>query len=222
MGWQILKWKCACGSSFVKNTWKPLSMKMRREHLIKSKVIKQCFLQKLSENKGMEKLTRLCTSDFPFDHCLLFSVCSISLVASVMLSLYAKLSSHVLTVHVRESSSKCARNSVYLSKIENGSYHQELVSHPMPEHVDELSSFVRTQLLATQVTCGFSFLPLFFYSVAVFIIIDESSAGFQEDLPFVVFIKSTMYSATNNQIRACPAIQGFHPPPYWGLASLAN
>ena len=28
MGLKILKWKCACGSSFVKIIWKPLSLKM--------------------------------------------------------------------------------------------------------------------------------------------------------------------------------------------------
>ena len=39
----------------------------------------------------------------------------------------------------RESSSKHAKNCVDLIKIENSSYHQELVPHPMPEHVDELS-----------------------------------------------------------------------------------
>ena len=47
-----------------------------------------------------------------------------------MLSIYAKLSSHVLAIRERErereSGSKHARNCVYLSKIENSSYHQEL------------------------------------------------------------------------------------------------
>ena len=43
-----------------------------------------------------------------------------------MLSIYAKPSSHVLAIQERESGSKHARNYVYLSKIENSSYHQEL------------------------------------------------------------------------------------------------
>ena len=42
----------------------------------------------------------------------------------------------------REKGYKHARNCVYLGKIENSSYNQELVSHPMPECVDELSSLI--------------------------------------------------------------------------------
>ena len=62
-----------------------------------------------------------------------------------MLSIYTKLASHALAIE-RESSSKHARNCVYLSKVENGSYHQELVLHPIPEHVDELSTLVGIKL----------------------------------------------------------------------------
>ena len=66
---------------------------------------------------------------------LIIAVCCISLAqltnASVMLSIHDKLSSHLLAV--RESGSKHARNCVYF---------QELVSHPMSEHVDELNSLV--------------------------------------------------------------------------------
>ena len=40
----------------------------------------------------------------------------------------------------RESGSKHARTCVYLSRIETSFYHQELVPHPMTEHVDELSN----------------------------------------------------------------------------------
>ena len=40
----------------------------------------------------------------------------------------------------------CARNCVNLSKIENSSYHQELVTHPMPEHVNEFSNLVEIEL----------------------------------------------------------------------------
>ena len=49
----------------------------------------------------------------------------------------------IYSLSERDSSSKCARNNVYLSKSGNSSYHQELVSHPMPEHVVELTSLVR-------------------------------------------------------------------------------
>ena len=44
----------------------------------------------------------------------------------------------------RGSGSIHARNCVHLSKVENNSYHQELVSHTMLEleHVDELSSLL--------------------------------------------------------------------------------
>ena len=38
------------------------------------------------------------------------------------------------------------RNRVYLSNIENSSYNQELVSHPMLEYVDELRTSVRIKL----------------------------------------------------------------------------
>ena len=33
-------------------------------------------------------------------------------------------------------------NMFTLARFENSSYHQDLVSHPMPEHVDEFSSIV--------------------------------------------------------------------------------
>ena len=58
-----------------------------------------------------------------------------------MLSIYFNLSNHLLAAQ-RESGSKHERNCVYLSMIENISYHQELVSHPMPEHVEELNRSV--------------------------------------------------------------------------------
>ena len=45
----------------------------------------------------------------------------------------------------RESDSIHARNCIYLSKIKNG-YRQELISHPMSENVDELSSLVKIKL----------------------------------------------------------------------------
>ena len=48
----------------------------------------------------------------------------ISLDASVMLFIYAELSSHVLAIRERESSSKHANCD--LSRIENSCYHQEI------------------------------------------------------------------------------------------------
>ena len=83
----------------------------------------------------MQKQMSICT--FNTVYCFQFAL----LVASVMLSIYAKLSSHVLTIREREreSGSKHARNCVYLGKIENSSYYQELESHPMPEYIEALS-----------------------------------------------------------------------------------
>ena len=63
------------------------------EYHIKSEVIRQCLLQKLSENEGMQKPTRTCRSDsFALLTVFIFSVCSISLVASILHSIDAKLS----------------------------------------------------------------------------------------------------------------------------------
>ena len=46
-------------------------------------------------------------------------------------------SSHLLTERERES--KRARNCVYLARLKLvPSYNQELVSHPMPEHIEAL------------------------------------------------------------------------------------
>ena len=86
----------------------------------------------------MQKLTRICSNDsFHFWQFIVFSMLyTISTTidyASVMLSIYAKLSNDLLTMCPRKRVVH-ARNSIYLSKVENYSYyHQELVSHPMPE-----------------------------------------------------------------------------------------
>ena len=90
---RILKWKCACGNSFVKIIWNLLSLKMTTT--LRKFGHKTFFLQKLSENKGMQKLRKLvevivCT----FNNC--FSVCSISLVASVMLNVHLSLYVYML------------------------------------------------------------------------------------------------------------------------------
>ena len=68
-------------------------------------------------------------------HCLIFSVCSLSLTKywfyeSVMLSVCTKLSS--IYVLSKERAAALMQGIVYLSKIENSCYFQELVSHPMP------------------------------------------------------------------------------------------
>ena len=88
----------------------------------------------------MQKLTRICSSDsLHFGHCLLCSVCCISLVASVMLSIYAKLSSHLL-VSERESGSNMQGTVFTLASLKIvPSYRQELVSHPMPENIEALT-----------------------------------------------------------------------------------
>ena len=80
----------------------------------------------------MQNLTTTSSSDrkkvivWTFGTILLYS----ELYASVMVSIYAKLSSH-LAVRKRERGCTHARNCVYLSKMKNSSYCQELVSHPM-------------------------------------------------------------------------------------------
>ena len=60
----------------------------------------------ISENKGMQKLRTCIVLTF---NTLLFSVCSISLVASIMFSIYAKLSSHVLAIREKEQVFTLAR-----------------------------------------------------------------------------------------------------------------
>ena len=62
----------------------------------------------------------------------------------------------------------------FINKTEKGSNHQELVSHPIPEHVDEFTSIVRIKLQHpflgsyTQVVCESSFLLLVLDSAAIF------------------------------------------------------
>ena len=57
------------------------------------------------------------------------------------------VASHILVFREWTTERTC----VYLNKIENSSYHQELVSHPMSENVDELSSLVIIKLLQTAI-----------------------------------------------------------------------
>ncbi len=94
---KIRKQKCTCGSSFVKIIWKLLSLKMSTTLRVRSS--SSAFCRNYQRTKGC----RSCQEEFVVVivftfNSLLFSVCSISLVASVMLSIYAKLSSHVLAI----------------------------------------------------------------------------------------------------------------------------
>ena len=71
----------------------------------------------------------------------MFAIISTTLFyASVILPIYAKQYCHLLAV--REGSTH-ARNCVYLDK---SSYQQELLFHPMPQHVDKWSSLDRIKL----------------------------------------------------------------------------
>ena len=92
----------------------------------------------------MHKLTRTYSSDSTFDsylYCFLVSVLSIVFsfpyfyiisttidysYVLIMLSIHAKLFSHLHAIGERESGSKHAMNCVYLNKVENSSYHQNL------------------------------------------------------------------------------------------------
>ena len=70
-------------------------------------------------------------------YCSQFALQSTSLVASVMLSIYAKLSISVLAV--RERATVNMQGTVFnLARLKIvPSYHQGLVvSHPMPEHIE--------------------------------------------------------------------------------------
>ena len=57
---RILKQKCACGSSF-KIIWKPLSLMM--SNTLREFSHPAFFLQKLPENKGIQKLRKICCND---------------------------------------------------------------------------------------------------------------------------------------------------------------
>ena len=96
MGLKILKRKYACGSSFVMITWKPLFLKISTTLRVMS--LGSNFCRNYQRTKGCKNLRQTCWSKFAL---LMFSVCSISLVASVMLSIHAKLFSHVLTIQDR-------------------------------------------------------------------------------------------------------------------------
>ena len=109
--------------------------------LVLLQVIGNCFLWRWEEHYIMQMLTLTCSSwgtgdSLHFWHCLLFSVSSISLTKYWLCIsyafIYAKQSSCQLAVWKRESGGTHARNCVNLSKIENSSYYQEHVSHPMP------------------------------------------------------------------------------------------
>ena len=128
------------------------------EHHIKSEVVWQFILQKLSDNlkgwpcRSWQHLVQVIgpSDSLHFWPCLLFSVCSISLTKfdymHQLCFLYMLNYPAVYSLSERQSGFTHARNCVYLSKIENSSYYQELVSHPLTESVDELSSSVWIKL----------------------------------------------------------------------------
>ena len=76
-----------------------------------------------------------------FENALYYIITTIDCMHQLC-SLYMLNYSVIYSLSERLSGSKYAMHCVYLSKIENSSYHQELVSQPMPEHIDELSSSV--------------------------------------------------------------------------------
>ena len=98
----------------------------------------------------MQKLTRTCyIGNLHCCHYLLSSVCSPSLGQLISIDFMYQLlflfmlnnvASHLL-LSERESGYIHARNCVCLSKNENSSFYLELVSHRMPECVNELSTF---------------------------------------------------------------------------------
>ena len=104
----------------------------------------------------MQKLPRTCQTDsLHYWHSLLFSECSPSLAQLLSIDYMHQLSFlymlNIVASHLLAVSREKGQNRVYLSKIENSSYHQELVSPPMPEHVDELSSLVAMKLQQTDI-----------------------------------------------------------------------
>ena len=62
-----------------------------------------------------------------------------------MLSIYAKLSSHLHAIWEREKVAVNAQGNVFtLARLKIvPSHHQELASHPMPEHIEALSYLVQ-------------------------------------------------------------------------------
>ena len=117
------------------------------------------------------------------------------LYKSVMLSIYAKLFIRLLAVLKRERCTH-ATNCVYLSKIENGSYYQEHVSHPMPVcwliayfSSNKTPSSFPWQLKSSRPRGDPGFFPSVFESAAVFFL--DSN-----DLWHVS--KTTIYFSTSN------------------------
>ena len=100
-----------------------------------------------------------------------------------------------------ESGSIHERNSLYFSKIENSSYHLELVLHPMPELVEKLSSLVRKTpstflwwLLIMHITCGSSVISFCLLNLLPFSssLMDESSLSMvslpRQPFPFLCLV----------------------------------
>ena len=103
MGLKNLKRKCACGSSFVKIIWKLLSLKM-------STTSGSAFCRNYQKIKGCRSCEELVEVIVCIFNSLLLSVCSLSLVASVMLYIYILNYPVMYLLSERASGSKHARN----------------------------------------------------------------------------------------------------------------
>ena len=135
------------------------------EHHIKNKVIRQYFSQKLSVYlrrpcRRWQELVKLivCTIGpvYCFQSALQINTTLFYwLYASVMPSIYAKLCNQTSTCCLSE------RAGVDMHELCLPTYHSELILHPMPEHIEELSGWVKIktpvtffcQLLTMQVMC---------------------------------------------------------------------
>ena len=91
MGLKILKWKCACGSSFAKIIWKQHSLKASTTLRVRSPG--SAFCRNYQRRKGCrsleDELVVVIVYSFNTVYCHQFAL---YLVASVMLSIYVKLS----------------------------------------------------------------------------------------------------------------------------------
>ena len=119
---------------------------------VKSEVSRQCFLQKLSKIQGktMQKLTRISSQVifFSFDT----SVCCISVAQLLTICvsyalyicypvMYSLSKSERVAVNMQGTVFILARLKIFPS------YPQELVSHPMPEHIEALASLITKKIL---------------------------------------------------------------------------
>ena len=113
-GIKNLKWKCACGSSFVMIIWKQLFLKiieLNHQAVLSAEIIRE---QRDTDAENLLWWYFLLLTFFQF---------SLSLVASALYMLNCPI---MYSLSERESGSKHVRNCAYLSKTENSYYYQEL------------------------------------------------------------------------------------------------